>query len=166
MNLRDLLLDLSDNVFAPTWRRLAGLTDTELLWEPAPNCWSVRERADGTVHVDWAPYIRGGELTDPGFVRTTSTGGDAFQPPPFTNLAWRIWHLTEVYGRSQNERVLTGRAGEEEIAVHRVARGPQQWPTCRPHTTVGEHSSRQRPTSASTNPSPQHAMPRPRTSAT
>ena len=113
MDLRDLLLDMSDNVFARTSRRLAGLTDTELLWEPTPNCWSVRERVDGAVRADWAPYIGGGEVTASGFVRTTSTGGDAFQPPPFTNLAWRIWHLTQVYGRSQNERVLTGRAGEE-----------------------------------------------------
>ena len=116
MNVRDLLLDLSDNVFGRTSRRLAGLSDAELLWEPAPNCWSVRERSDGTVRVDWAPYIGGGEVTASGFVRTTSTGGDALRPPPFTNVAWRLWHLTHVYGRSQNERFLTGRAGEE-IAV-------------------------------------------------
>ncbi|MGH9226182.1 MAG: ankyrin repeat domain-containing protein [Acidimicrobiales bacterium] len=119
MDLHGLLVDLSDNVFARTTRRLAGLTDAELLWEPAPNCWSVRERVDGSVRVDWAPYIGGGEVTDSGFVRTTSTGGDALRPPPFTNLAWRIWHLTEVYGRSQNERALTGRAGEEVVGTPR-----------------------------------------------
>lgn len=113
MDPRQLLLDLSDNVFARTSRRLGGLTDQELLWEPAPNCWSVRERVDGTARVDWAPYIGDGEVTGSGFVRTTSTGGDALQPPPFTNLAWRMWHLTQVYGRSQNERLLTGMAVEE-----------------------------------------------------
>jgi hypothetical protein len=113
MTLGSLLLDLSDNVFDRTSRRLVGLTDTELLWEPAQNCWSVRERADGTVRVDWAPYIGDAEVSDSGFVRTTSTGGDALRPPPFTNLAWRIWHLTEVHGRSQNQRVLTGLAVEE-----------------------------------------------------
>ena len=113
MDLRDLLLYLSDNVFERTSRRLVGLTDAELLWEPAPHCWSVRERADGSVRADWAPYVGGGEMTASGFVRTTSTGGDALRPPPFTNLAWRLWHLTDVYGRSQNERVLTGRTGEE-----------------------------------------------------
>lgn len=117
--MRDLLLDLSDDVFARTSRRLAGLTDTELLWEPAPNCWSVRERADGTVRADWAPYIGDGETTPSGFVRKTRTGGDAAEPPPFTNLAWRIWHLSEVYGRSQNARVLLGSSGGRVAATPR-----------------------------------------------
>jgi len=103
-----LLLDLSDNVFGRTARRLDGLTDEELLWEPAPHCWSVRERAEGTIRADWAPYIGDAEVTETGAVRTTRTGGDAQSPPPFTNLAWRIWHLTEVYGRSQNEAALAG----------------------------------------------------------
>src|SRR5688572_5762820 len=44
VNVRDLLLDQSDDVFGRTSRRLAGLTDEELVWEPAPHCWSVRER--------------------------------------------------------------------------------------------------------------------------
>lgn len=45
-SMTKVLLDLSDNVFGRTARRLAGLTDEELLWEPAPHCWSVRERTD------------------------------------------------------------------------------------------------------------------------
>ena len=82
MDLRDLLLYLSDNVFERTSRRLVGLTDAELLWEPAPHCWSVRERLDGTVRADWAPYIGDGETTDSGFRRKTSTGGSAAPPGP------------------------------------------------------------------------------------
>jgi hypothetical protein len=122
VSVRDLLLDLSDHVYARTSRRLAELTDQELVWEPAPHCWSIRERPDGSVRVDWAPHIGDGEVTDAGLVRTTSTGGTARQPPPVTNLAWRIWHLTEVYGRSQNERVLTGREVDEvEVAPRRTA---------------------------------------------
>jgi hypothetical protein len=37
MNVRDLLVDQSDDVFARTSRRLAGLTNDELVWEPAPH---------------------------------------------------------------------------------------------------------------------------------
>lgn len=55
----------------------------------------MRQRADGTVRADWAPYVGDGETTDSGFRRKTSTGGSAIEPPPFTNLAWRIWHLTD-----------------------------------------------------------------------
>src|SRR5438477_13212245 len=103
MELRDLLLDQSDDVFGRTSRRLVGLTDPELVWEPAPNCWSVRERADGTVRADWAPYVGDAEVSDSGFVGKTRTGGDAGHPPPFTNLAWRIWHLTGVYATANHE---------------------------------------------------------------
>jgi hypothetical protein len=38
MQVAILLLDQSDNVFGRTSRRLDGLTDAELLWEPAPHC--------------------------------------------------------------------------------------------------------------------------------
>ena len=108
MNVAGLLLDLSDGIFGRTWRRLAGLTDEELLWEPAPNCWTVRERPDGSVQADWAPYVGDAEVTPSGFIRATRTGGDANDPPPFTNLAWRILHLTEVYGRDESEQWLKG----------------------------------------------------------
>ena len=37
MNVRDLLVDQSEDVFARTSRRLAGLTNDELAWEPAPH---------------------------------------------------------------------------------------------------------------------------------
>ena len=113
MNVRDLLVDQSDDVFARTWRRLAGLTDEELVWEPAPHCWSVRQRSDGSVRADWAPYIGDGEITGSGFQRKTSTGGNATQPAPFTNIAWRISHLTGGYGSAQHAYVLLGREVEQ-----------------------------------------------------
>jgi DinB superfamily len=53
--------------------RLDGLTDDEYFWEPAPNAWSVRPRADGTFTVDWA-------YPEP-------------DPPPVTTIAWRLAHL-------------------------------------------------------------------------
>ncbi|MGC4892651.1 DinB family protein [Micromonospora sp. DT31] len=54
--------------------RLDGLTDAEYLWEPVPDCWSLRPRADGgTLTIDLAfPHP---------------------DPPPFTTVAWRLAHV-------------------------------------------------------------------------
>lgn len=64
---------------------LVGLTDEEYLWEPVPDCWSIRPR--GQVDTNRA------------------AGGGAWQlerhhpepePPPFTTLAWRLCHLAST----------------------------------------------------------------------
>lgn len=137
MQVAALLLEVSDNVFGRTSRRLDGLSDEELFWEPAPYCWSVRPRADGTLRADWAPYIGGGDVTEVGTSRTTRTGGDARRPPPVTNLAWRLWHLTDVYGRRQNELWLKGSTRFDDdlaeppdsatSALTRLAKAHERW---------------------------------------
>ena len=76
---------LSDTVWERTWRRLDGLTDDEYRWEPAPGCWSIRTRADGTPFGEWAPIV---------------------YPDPFTTLAWRLWHLIDMYGEDRAPRLL------------------------------------------------------------
>ena len=76
---------LSDTVWERTWRRLEGLTDEEYRWEPAPGCWSIRERRDGTLADEWAPLV---------------------YPDPFTTLAWRLWHLIDMYGEDRAPRWL------------------------------------------------------------
>lgn len=76
---------LSDVVWDRTWRRLDGLSDDEYLWEPAPGCWSIRERPDGTPFGEWAPIV---------------------YPDPFTTLAWRLWHLIDMYGEDRAARFL------------------------------------------------------------
>lgn len=59
--------------------KLAGLTDHEYLWEPAPNAWSLRPAADG-LRMDW-------QLPEP-------------TPAPITTIAWRIAHLVvDVFGK-------------------------------------------------------------------
>ncbi|WP_327237887.1 DinB family protein [Streptomyces sp. NBC_01317] len=65
------------------------LTDAEYLWEPVPDCWSVRRRTDG-------PGARATLLAGQG-----EWGRDAAPyphpwPPPFTTLAWRLSHLSEM----------------------------------------------------------------------
>ena len=58
--------------------RLEGLTDDEYLWQPVPGCWSIRPDSEGVWHADLG-----------------SEGSTATQlsPPPFTTIAWRLWHL-------------------------------------------------------------------------
>jgi hypothetical protein len=55
--------------------RLAGLTDAEFFWEPAPGGWTVRPHparpGRWEIDYDWPPP----------------------EPPPFTTIAWRLVHL-------------------------------------------------------------------------
>ncbi len=65
------------------------LTDDEYFWTPVPGAWSVRRRADG-------PGPRATLLLGAG-----EWGRDAYHdkepyPPPFTTIAWRLSHLTEM----------------------------------------------------------------------
>ena len=75
----------SDAVWGRTRRRLDGLTEEEYRWEPAPGCWSIRQRRNGTPFLEWAPIVH---------------------PEPFTTLAWRLWHLIDMYGEDRAPRWL------------------------------------------------------------
>lgn len=68
-----------DNQLRP---RLAGLTDQEYCWEPAPDAWNLRLRADAT-----SPMAAGSGqyLMDYAF--------PAPVPAPVTTISWRIGHL-------------------------------------------------------------------------
>ncbi|MFF5446754.1 DinB family protein [Streptomyces sp. NPDC012888] len=65
------------------------LTDAEYLWEPVPGCWSVRRRTDG-------PGARATLLTGRGAWGRDAAPAPHPEPPPFTTLAWRLSHLTEM----------------------------------------------------------------------
>lgn len=75
------LVDLSDDVWQRLRGRLDGLDDAEYLWEPAPGCWTIRPRPDGRWRADWP-------LPRP-------------EPEPFTTMAWRLWHLIDMYGENR-----------------------------------------------------------------
>jgi DinB superfamily len=65
------------------------LTSEEYFWEPVQDCWSVRRRAAG-------PGPRATWLVGAG-----EWGRDGYRdkepyPPPFTTIAWRLSHLTEM----------------------------------------------------------------------
>ncbi|WP_329123605.1 DinB family protein [Streptomyces sp. NBC_01353] len=68
---------------------VAALTDEEYLWEPVPGCWSVRRRTDG-------PGPRATVLTGVGDWGRDATPPPHPTPPPFTTIAWRLSHLSEL----------------------------------------------------------------------
>lgn len=89
-----------DHQFLP---RLAGLTDTEYLWEPVPDCWTIRPDADGA----WRWQI---EWPSP-------------QPAPFTTIAWRMMHLVQVFGERDSRHFGDGSFRLIEIEVPHTAEG-------------------------------------------
>lgn len=102
------LADLSDFAWQRLRARLEGLTDEEYLWEPEPGCWTVRQRAGGTRKHDWA--------------------FPAPDPAPFTTLAWRLWHLIDMYGEDRAPRFL-------DVRPHGRAIGLDD-PDCEPPATA------------------------------
>lgn len=80
------LVDLSNFAWKRLRGRLDGLTDEEYRWEPVPGCWTVRPRPDGTWAADQV-------LPGP-------------DPAPFTTIAWRLWHLIDMYGEDRAPRLL------------------------------------------------------------
>jgi hypothetical protein len=88
-------MGLSDYVYQRTRSRLAGLTDDEYFWEPVSGCCTIRRTDSGAYRAD---------STDrPVAVLRPATGtGD----PPFTTIAWRLWHLIGCYGGQRNPQWL------------------------------------------------------------
>lgn len=76
------LLGLADYASDRLRARVAGLSDEEYLWEPAPGCWSVRPVGDGTFRADR--------------VRPEPV------PPPLTTIAWRLAHVIDVLAGERN----------------------------------------------------------------
>ncbi|MEO6318045.1 MAG: DinB family protein [Acidimicrobiales bacterium] len=102
--MRQELVDLSDQVWKRTRARLEGLTDEEYFWEPAPGCWTVRKRDDGI----WADD---GALPPP-------------DPEPFTTIAWRLWHVIDMYGEDRAPKWLDVPAQGPPIGLDDPAGAP------------------------------------------
>jgi hypothetical protein len=65
------------------------MTDEEYRWAPVPGAWSVHRRADGPAPgATW--LVGAGE-----WVRDGYHGKEPY-PPPFTTIAWRLSHLSEM----------------------------------------------------------------------
>lgn len=65
------------------------MTDGEYLWEPVPNCWSIRPRAAG-------PGPGATCLVGAGDWGLDHSPSPHPWPPPFTTIAWRLGHLSEM----------------------------------------------------------------------
>ncbi len=76
------VIELSDYAWQRLERRMTGLTDAEYLWEPAPDCRTVRRGADGTFRSD-GPARPGDRVT-------------------FTTLAWRLCHIADLLRENRN----------------------------------------------------------------
>jgi DinB superfamily/Ankyrin repeats (3 copies) len=86
VDVKHELFELSNEVWHRTRARVDGLTDDEYLWQPAPGCWSIRQRSDGT-------WMWESPLPRP-------------DPEPLTTIAWRLWHLIDMYGEDRAPRWL------------------------------------------------------------
>lgn len=86
--------------------RLEGLTDAEYLWEPAPNCWTLRPTEDGQVICDfeWPPP----------------------KPPPFTTVAWRLFHIAVGCFAERSTRYFPDHVAEPW--TQRIWEGPFSFP--------------------------------------
>lgn len=69
--------------------KVGPMTDEEYLWEPVPDCWSVRRRVNG-------PGLRATLLAGTGVWGRDAASYPHPWPPPFTTIAWRLSHLSEM----------------------------------------------------------------------
>ena len=76
------LLELARGTFHRLRTRLAGLTDAEYFWEPAPDGWTIRKTGDGSYRAD-----------------DTALPPD---PAPVTTIVWRVFHITDVLAQERN----------------------------------------------------------------
>jgi hypothetical protein len=76
MDLKGDLIRLSEKAYDRLRARLAGLTDEEYRWEPAPVAWNVHPTTEG--HATW----------DFGLGPST--------PAPVTTIGWRLVHVTDL----------------------------------------------------------------------
>jgi DinB superfamily len=68
---------------------VVAMTDNEYLWEPVPECWSVRRRVSG-------PGSRATVLAGAGDWGRDAAPWPHPWPPPVTTIAWRLSHLSEM----------------------------------------------------------------------
>jgi DinB superfamily len=71
----ELLAVELDEAYRMIRDRVDGLDDAEFWWEPAPDCWTIRQRPDGRWAADYA-------VPDP-------------EPAPVTTIGWRLVHVGE-----------------------------------------------------------------------
>jgi hypothetical protein len=90
-------------------RAWTGLSDEEFFWEPVAGSWSVRRRADC---VTATPFGHGGWLVDfDAPLAAAADWGTVFEP--MTTVAWLLWHVGSMPGRTAELSFLGGTKATE-----------------------------------------------------
>jgi hypothetical protein len=106
--------------------RLAGLTEEEFFWEPAPGAWSLRRRAEATSPMAYGAgeWLLDFALPEP-------------NPAPVTTIAWRLSHLFSGFslrwewtfgGRTRMEEDIEFSPSPAE-AIDRLWKITERWAT-------------------------------------
>jgi hypothetical protein len=92
--------------------RLDGLTDDEYFWQPVAGCWTISPRGTSSAPVS----LGAGEFTM-----------DYARPPhdrqPVTTIAWRLAHLTDVFGSPAAPHFSAALAGRPSVGYSGTAQG-------------------------------------------
>lgn len=141
--IREDLLDLADFAYRRLRGRVEGLTDEEYLWEPAPDCWSVRPAGDGTFRPDRSAV--------------------PVKPAPLTTIAWRMCHLIDGLAAERNATWIgvtpTGsldRDGRPGTAAAAVAQLEQAYELFRRHVAATDPAGLTVPMGAVAGPYAEH----------
>ena len=154
MDARGLLKAQMDEAYGFIRARIEGLTDEELFWEPAPDCWTVFQRPDGR----WTYHY---ELPEP-------------TPSPPTTIAWRLnhvatckvmyheyafgpgeltWDTLEIPGSAEGMTAMLERGErllevdlaslrtDRELEEHRLTNWGEEWPTWKIFWTMIRHDA-------------------------
>jgi DinB superfamily len=150
----ELLGRQMEGAYRPLRRRLEGLTEAELWWEPVPGVWTLRRQPDGRLLEDY-------EDQDP-------------SPAPFTTLAWRLFHVASCkvmyhewafgpaqltwltierpetaegmvemleLGHASLVRDLEGLSGDEDLDAAVMTNWGEKWPAWRIFWTMIHHDA-------------------------
>lgn len=90
--------------------RLVGMSDEEYLWEPAPECWSIRPREASQTN---APAGSGDWVLD--------LSRPEPDPPPFTTIAWRLTHLSSSLAARADYTVGTKSLTRDDLVIAQTA---------------------------------------------
>jgi hypothetical protein len=92
------------------------MTDDEYLWEPVAGCWSIRQKSDGSA-------IGATELIGAGDWGRDWAPPPHLWPPPFTTIAWRLGHVSEMLSIRADHLIGTHAASREEYRFFGTADG-------------------------------------------